>query len=425
MSIVGVLFIVAQSVGPVVPAANAAGSSAQLSALSELVAALDARNPELAVARREIDVRRARVTPADARPDPVLTFGYMAGVDRPPFFPAASDPFGYRQIGISQDVPLSSTLTARKHAIEADVSYATEGLEVTRAGLIEKLKTAYVDYLYALRARDIVQRSKATLDELARTAEARFSVGKATQQDVLRAHVEVTRALERLTVLDADARRQRVEINRLLARPSDTDVPVVEPVVEDQAIGEPGLTIEHAEGHVPAHIAHHDAAVRLAELQVDAVKTDRRPTLSVDFLVRNPGGGQPWMTGADVSVTLPLSWKRKQEPRLQEALASVEVARADRDRILADVDAMAGSARVQADESRRLLALYADSMLPQTRLTYDAALAAYEVGNVDFLTLISSSLAVFEVELAQVEQQRQLRRALVMLEPLVGRVLVK
>ena len=71
------------------------------------------------------------------------------------------------------------------------------------------------------------------------------------------------------------------------------------------------------------------------------------------------------------------------------------------------------------------LALYADSLLPQTRLTSDAVLAAYEVGNVDFLTLVSSSLAVFDVELAQVEQQRQLRRALVTLEALVGRALVK
>ncbi|MFI5177041.1 MAG: TolC family protein [Vicinamibacterales bacterium] len=424
MSIVSVLFIVAQSAGPFVPAAGASHPSAQVSALTELVAALDVRNPELAVARREIDVKRARVTPADARPDPVVTFGYMAGVDRPPFFPASTDPFGYRQIGISQEVPFGGTLTARKRAVEADVSYATEGLEVTRAGLVEKLKTAYVDYLYATRAREIVLRSKATLDELARTAEARFSVGKATQQDVLRAQLEVTRALARLTMLDADARQQRVEINRLLARPADTDVPAIEPVVGDEG-AESGLALTHAAGHVPAHIAHHDAAVTLAELQVEAVKTERRPTLSFDFLVRNPGGGQPWMTGADVSVTLPLFWKRKQEPRLQEALASVDVARADRDRILADVEAMAGSAHVQVEESRRLLALYADSLLPQTRLTSDAALAAYEVGNVDFLTLVSSSLAVFDVELAQVEQQRQLRRALVMLEPLVGRELVK
>ena len=424
MPIFSVLCLLAQSAGPFAPAVPVA-RSLQVSPLTELVAQLEAHNPELAVARREIDVRRARIGPADTRPDPVLSFGYMAGVDRPPFFPSSSDPFGYRQIAISQEVPLGSTLTARRRAVEADVGYATEGLEVTRAALIEKLKTAYVDYVYATRAHEIVQRSKATLDQLARTAEARFSVGKATAQDVLRAQVEVTRAIARLTELDADARRQRVEINRLLARPVDNDLPVVDPVVENVPAGAPGLTLSHAEGHVPAHLAHHDAAVKLAELQVDAVKTERRPNLSVDFLVRSPGGDQPWMTGADISVTLPIFWKRKQEPRLQEALASVEVARADRDRILTEVDAMAGAARVQVDESQRLLSLYADSLLPQTRLTSDAALAAYEVGNVDFLTLIGSSLAVFEVELAQLEQHRQLRHALVILEPLVGRELVK
>jgi len=424
MSIVIVLFIVAQSAGVVPPVAGGA-PAAQGSALSALIAELDARSPELAVAQREIDVRRARVASADTRPDPLLTVGYMAGVDRPPFFPASTDPFGYRQVGIAQEVPFGSTLTARRLAAEADVSYAAEGVEVTRAGLVEKLKTAYVDYLYSTRAHEIVQQMKATLDELARTAETRFSVGKATQQDVLRAQMEVTRALERLTLLDGDARRQRVEINRLLARPADTDVPAVEPIVEDEAAGATGLGIAHAEGHVPAHVAHHDAAVKLAELQAEAVKMERRPALSFDFLVRNPGGNQPWMTGADISVTLPIFWKRKQEPRLQEALASVEVARADRDRILSDVEAMIGTAHVQVDESHRLLALYADSLLPQARLTYESTLTAYEVGNIDFLALLTSSLAVYDVELTQAEQERQLRRALVMLEPLVGREFVK
>ena len=75
--------------------------------------------------------------------------------------------------------------------------------------------------------------------------------------------------------------------------------------------------------------------------------------------------------------------------------------------------------------TRRLIALYEDSVLPQARLALDASLAAYETGSVDFLTLLTNFTTILNYELALEEQQAALFRALAALEPVLGQVLLQ
>jgi outer membrane protein TolC len=156
------------------------------SVLSSLVAELESRNPELNAARREVDVRIARVRPAGAPPDPVLSVGYMSGFVRPPFFPSNDTPEAFRQVAVTQELPYPGTLGLRARVAEADVETARAAIEQTRARLVADLKLAYADYVLLGRTIEIVDRSRQALEQFRGVAEARFSVAKASQQDVLR-----------------------------------------------------------------------------------------------------------------------------------------------------------------------------------------------------------------------------------------------
>ena len=70
--------------------------------------------------------------------------------------------------------------------------------------------------------------------------------------------------------------------------------------------------------------------------------------------------------------------------------------------------------------SQRLMDLYGDSVLPQARLALESSVAAYEVGNVDFLTLLANFITVLNYEISFEEQQARYRQALARLEPLLG-----
>jgi outer membrane protein TolC len=82
-------------------------------------------------------------------------------------------------------------------------------------------------------------------------------------------------------------------------------------------------------------------------------------------------------------------------------------------------------AYLAATTSQRLAALYADSVLPQAKLALQSALAGYQVGTVDFLTLITNFTSVLDAEIAYQEQQTRYHQALARLEPLAGVQLVK
>ena len=110
------------------------------STLASLVAELGTNSPEIAAARREVDMRSARIAPAGTPPDPTLSIGYMSGFARPPFFPSSATPNAFRQVGVSQEIPYPGKLSLRSRiaAIEADA--ARWSVEDTRLQLAAELK---------------------------------------------------------------------------------------------------------------------------------------------------------------------------------------------------------------------------------------------------------------------------------------------
>ena len=88
--------------------------------LASLVEELNATNPELAGARREVDMRVARIAPAGAPPDPTLSIGAMQGFTRPPFFPSSNTPDAFWRVGASQEIPFPGKLTLRSRIAAAD-----------------------------------------------------------------------------------------------------------------------------------------------------------------------------------------------------------------------------------------------------------------------------------------------------------------
>lgn len=399
-----------------------AGSEGQ-TPLASLVAELEQRNPELAAARRDVDMRVARIAPAGAPPDPTVSVGYMSGFLRPPFFPASSTPDAFRQVGVSQELPYPGKLSLRSRVAATEADAARWSYEDRRVRLMAELKTAYVEYLLVDRTLAIVQRNKTALEQFRGIAEARFSVGKATQQDVLRAQLELSILLERIESLDRDRTMLRADINRLVYRPLDTPVPVSEPVVQP-----PGESVDalraRAEERFPA-LRRDEQQINRGQQALALARKEQYPDFGINITTQKFVGGMPWMYGVDFMVKVPIFWQRKQRPMVAEAAAALEGANRMRESTLSDATARVTQEYAALTTSRRLMELYADSVLPQGRLALESAVAAYEVGNVDFLTLLTNFITVLSYEIGFEEQQARYRQALARLEPLLGTEFVR
>jgi outer membrane protein TolC len=80
------------------------------------------------------------------------------------------------------------------------------------------VKRAYYRLRHAYAACDYIERDRESLRNLLRIAEANYSSGKALQQDVLKAQVEISLLEPQLVGTEHDLRAREAEINELLGR---------------------------------------------------------------------------------------------------------------------------------------------------------------------------------------------------------------
>ena len=64
--------------------------------------------------------------------------------------------------------------------------------------------------------------------------------------------------------------------------------------------------------------------------------------------------------------------------------------------------------------------LYSSTIVPQSSASIESAIAGYQVGKVDFLTLLDNLVTLLNYELSYYEQLSNEERAVAGLEPLVG-----
>lgn len=409
--------------GPGAPSESSRNAAQGGSTLAALVAELERANPELAAARRDVDVRVARILPAGAPPDPTLSVGYMGGLFRP-FFPTSRAEGGFQQFAATQEIPYPGKLALRTRVAASEADAERWNYEDRRRQIEAGLKTAYFDYVFVDRSIGIVRRNKELLEQFRQIAEAQFGVGKGLQQDVLQAQLDISMLLERLTMLERERGMLQARINALLYRAPDTPVPA--------NLAFAVHTLDEPLEALRARVAEQYPALKRDERTLDrgqqALALARKevlPDFAVNFTSQRPASGMPWMYGVDFMIKIPLFWQRKQRPLIAEATAALESGKRTRESTWAMGVAQVTEEYLAATTSARLQTLYEDSVLPQARLTLESSLAAYRVGRVDFLTVLTNFMKVLQYEVSYEEQTARHRQAIARLEPLVGLALIE
>ena len=125
-----------------------------------------------------------------------------------------------------------------------------------------------------------------------------------------------------------------------------------------------------------------------------------------------------WELG--VRVTLPLYFWRRQRAAVAEAGFSERAAEHAHRSTQRSLEAQLADAHAMAEASSRLLRLYGDSLIPEARLTLESSRASYDVGRIDFLTMLSAFTSLLEYRLRYEEENVDLVRSLAEIGPIVG-----
>ena len=440
-----------------VPRFAVAQSRAAGAALDSLIVRAQSINPTIRAAASRVSAARARVDPSAAWPDPML----MAGIENLPLGKESSpsamsgmtsstgpDPMTMRMIGVSQTIPYPGKLSLQRRAAERDVEVSGAALDAARRQVTRDVKDAYYELAFLDQALAIAERNSAVLGNLIKVSETRYEVGTAAQQDVLNARVEATRLGE----TGADLRAQRLaalaRLNALLLRPSETPIEdaVIPSRVARAAVPDSTREIHFASSALGSPVTD-SPLPPVAELQemalgsspelreqnaLIAAQTTRlelaRRSVLPDFDVSLQYGqrpARPDMLTATVSVPLPVFKRSKQDQEVAANQAELAALEAERTRRQAEVRAEVAQLASALERSRTQLALYVRAILPQTRAALASATTSYQVGKVEFLTVLNDQATLFNYETEYFRALSDFAKNVAELERVVGKEVLR
>lgn len=389
--------------------------------LNSLIQEAEQRNPGVQSALRQVQALRHRIPQARTLPDPTVSVGWAGNIT--PFSVQKGDPSSYRSITALQTLPYPGKLNLRGEVADREAEAAWWDYESARRRLVADVKSTYYDYSFYAKAIETTTKNKDLLLKLSQISEARYRVGKAIQQDVLKSQVEISRIQQRLTVLEQQSKTAQVRLNTLLYR--DPEAPLPPPTT----LGNP--TLAYSLDQLYQLAKEHDTGLqreqRMIErnqLAANLARKDYYPDFSVGYMYQQRPL-LPDMNGLTVTVNIPIFYKTKQREAVSEATENLIGSQRSKDNRQTELYFAVKEQYLLAKSSEELFQLYAQGVVPQSSLALESSMSAYQVGNVDFLTILSNFTTVLDYQVEYYRELANYNMALARLEPLVGVELTK
>ena len=178
-------------------------------------------NPEILAAKAKWEVYKEKVPQAAALEDPMFSFGI---INLPTNFSFKDEDMTMKEFSVSQKLPFPGKRPLMREMAEKEAEAVSTEIQGKIHQIIKEIKTAYYELSHVYRATEVIQRNKEILETFAKIAEARYSVGEGIQQDVIKAHVEVSKMMDELIMLGQRKKALEAKLNTLLNRsPGDTN----------------------------------------------------------------------------------------------------------------------------------------------------------------------------------------------------------
>ena len=444
---------------PVLPALSfaaitllASPACAQASnSLEALLARADSANPSLQAARDRVRAASARVRPAAAWADPML----MAGIENLPFgamnepgmgsaAPSVpGEPMTMKMIGVSQTVPYPGKLGLRRQAAEREVDAARASADASRLAVARDVRVSFYELAYIDRALAIVERNRAVLADVIQVTEAHYASGTGGQQDVLKARVEAARLGETASALLEERRATSAELNATLNKDDTTSLPsaVVPERIAQAAIAVDPNRVRFAAQTLGARavdwpfpplaelqdlaarenptLRESEANIAAQAARVELARKGSKPDFEVS-LRYGQRNQRPDMITAEVSIPLPIHKRARQDQELEAARAEFSAMESDRRAKSNSVRAQVSRLVSDLERGRTQLAIYTKAILPQGGAAATAALASYQAGKTDLLTVLDDQNTLFTYETEYYRSLSDFAKNLAELEQVVG-----
>ena len=384
--------------------------------LEEVLAYAQERNPAIQAAESRLLAAQKVPAQASAYEDPTATWEAWN----------APEDFRINEAGnnifkLSQKIPFPGKLRLKGEIASKEAERMEAGLRATEIDTVAQLKKAYYDLWLVYRNLEIYRRDQALVAQFVRIAEQKYAVGQVSQPDVLRAQVEHTRLINRVTTETLALGTAQARLNAILSRPPEA------PLGMPQNPPSPAVTYSMSELEALTLRTRPELLAQARALEKDNLAlTLARKAYYPDFEVsisRFENFDARDGVGVMVSASIPLAYKYKYDAAVDETTANRQAAQSElwrvRDLALFEVKQAFVGARTALEQVN----LFLYTHVPQAEQALQASQIGYQTGTLDFLSLIDSVRAVEQVHLEHLTAAANFEKSWAELERAVGQEL--
>jgi outer membrane protein TolC len=357
--------------------------------LASLIEEALSKNPDLVAAREAALAAEQRPAQARSLPNPMFSTIYTN--DGWPPSLGTEDMTTLAFMG-SQELPFSGKRRLRGDIASREAGQVRYQTERVRRRLTATVKRAYYGLVLTRHFLELVHDQEDILTQIEAVARARYAVGQGAQQDVLRVQVEVSRIEGLRAEQEGEAEIRLAELNRLLARPGEAPLETAARLTLRPLQAELDQLLEWA-GAASPEVKGATIGMERAALAIELAKKEYKPDFSVEAAYMSRGGLDPmWQAG--IGVTLPV-YRKRLAAGVAEAEAQVRAIQGTCDSLKLQVRFRTRERLTQLKTAEKLATLYDQGIVPQDRMSVEAALANYQTGKVPFISVLEALMTLY------------------------------
>jgi cobalt-zinc-cadmium efflux system outer membrane protein len=392
--------------------------------LNKFIETAKKQNPSLSEANNKINIYKQIPDQRSSWEDPLLTFGVAnLPVDT---FSFQQEDMTQKQIELTQEIPFLGKMALKKEAADKDVSIAKWNLKELELKIIRQVKESFFELCFINSAIETTKQNKILLKQFVTIAESKYSVGKGIQQDVLKAHVELSRIMDELIELRQLQANETAKLNILMNRRPQEPLEIPHGLTRTHFKFNIETLQDLAEKNRP-FLQGIQSVISKFTITKELAEKDYYPNFKVGVRYGqredSPTEHRSDFFSGFIGVNIPIWLATKQRKKVAEENYRILTAKDSYNAARNDVFLKIKLILDKEIKARKLISLIKAGIIPQARQSLESALAAYSVDKVDFLTLINNQVTLLKWEIKYHRQLTDYEQNLAALEHVVGQPL--
>jgi outer membrane protein TolC len=347
----------------------------------------------------------ARAVVAGELPEPTL----RVGLNNYPFESGGFSTEGmtHAALGFRQTFPAGRSRSIAFRQFEASAEVMLENADARGRNVLTNVRVAWLNVYYWNQVQSLVSSSRPYFDDLVSVTLSLYSVGRKSQQDVLRAQLELSRLDDRLIEVERKEAQWRSVLSEWIGENA------IRPIAEKLPAWNQTPPIETLESSLLQHpmLTASEAQIAAWEAGVELANEGSKPDWSVDVGYSYRDGslpsGQPRSDFVSLNFTIGMPFFRKKavDGNLTAALQERSAAKSSKQKTVRKLQSDLQTEYALFRDLTRRLQLYESQILRLSESHAEASLLAYQSDNGDFADVMRANVDDLDTRIQYIRLQ--------------------